>query len=70
MLSSPIGSSLLTHPRRRVCVHRPRIKNWGAGGAGAGVGEPVRSAPYGPSPTLRQKSRAEGKTEFVCWGRG
>lgn len=51
-------------------MHRPRIKNWGAGGAGAGVGGPVRSAPYGPSPTLRQKSRAEGKTEFVCWGGG
>lgn len=36
MLTNPIGSSLLPHPRRRVWVRRPRIKNWRDSGAGGG----------------------------------
>ena len=37
---------------------------------GGRVGEPVGSAPYGLSPTLRQKSWAGGKTGFVRCGGG
>ena len=64
MLSRPIGSSLLPHPRKRMCVHRPRIKNWGSGGGTRGFGS-LLSFPYPKAKILGWRE------DWVCpLGRG